>query len=451
LTLLGRFLRAFFLFARILLSYLVQMGLVRVFGRRRAWLRARAKRLHKRNARRLLRGILRLRGVYIKMGQVLSVMGSFLPRAFTEELESLQDAVPPHPYHDIERTFQRSLGRTPHELFTEFEHEPLAAASLGQVHRAKTQDGQVVAVKVLYPNIRDIIAVDLRVMRLAMRVYKRFVPVSGVERVVDQLKDLLARETNFVHEGRCIERMAANFVGENDILFPRVRWELTTDCVLTMSFMEGIKIGKVAELRAAGIDPDVVARRLVQAFYKQLFVDRFFHADPHPGNFLVQPGTPPRIVVLDFGAASSVADHLLDGALDVLRGLFTKNDDLVVAGIDRMGFVSKDGNRALLEKTVRHYFAKLLKLDLSDLSKLKPETTKALADPGVERRELRTLMKSVEYPEGWFFVERASVLMFGLSAQLAPKVNTVLVGVPYVMQLMQAKMAAAAGGSTATA
>jgi len=109
----------------------------------------------------------------------------------------------------------------------------------------------------------------------------------------------------------------------------------------------------------------------------------------------------------------------------------------------------------LLEKTVRHYFAKLLKLDLSDLSKLKPETTKALADPGVERRELRQLMKSVEYPEGWFFVERASVLMFGLSAQLAPKVNTVLVGVPYVMQLIQARAlaqaAAAGGGTTATA
>src|SRR5579885_940315 len=120
------------------------MGLARVFGRR-VWIRARWKRLHKRNARRLLAGILRLRGVYIKMGQVLSVMGSFLPRAFTEELESLQDQVPPHPYHDIERTFQKSLGRTPHELFTEFEHEPLAAASLGQVHRARTQDGELVA------------------------------------------------------------------------------------------------------------------------------------------------------------------------------------------------------------------------------------------------------------------------------------------------------------------
>jgi predicted unusual protein kinase regulating ubiquinone biosynthesis (AarF/ABC1/UbiB family) len=440
-------LRALVLFTRIFISYLIHMGLARLFRGRRAWLRARAQRLHRRNARRLYRGIVRLRGVYIKLGQVLSVMGTFLPRAFIEELESLQDAVPPHPYDEVERTFARSLGRTPHELFVEFEHEPLAAASLGQVHRARTVDGQEVAVKVLYPNVAAIIKVDLRVLRLAMRVYRRFVPVSGVERVVDQIRDLLTRETNYVHEARCIERMAANFVGEPDILFPRVRWDLTTDCVLTMSFMEGIRIGRVEELRAAGIDPEVVARRLVQAFYKQLFVDRFFHADPHPGNFLVQPGSPPRIVILDFGAASSVADHLLDGALDVLRGLFTKNDDVVVAGIDRMGFISRDGNRALLERTVRLYFEKLLKLDLSDLSKLKPETTRALADPGIERRELRALMKSVEYPDGWFFVERAAVLMFGLSATLAPRLNTVFVGVPYVMQLMQAKAKAETPGS----
>src|SRR5262249_711386 len=142
----------------------------------------------------------------------------------------------------------------------------------------------------------------------------------------------------------CIERMAGNFAGETDILFPRVHWELTTDCVLTMTFMEGIKIGKVAELRAAGVDPDRVAARLVQAFYKQLFVDRFFHADPRPGNFLVQPGSPPRIVVLDFGAASTVADNILEGALDVLRGLFTRDDNLVIGGIDKMGFMARDGD-----------------------------------------------------------------------------------------------------------
>ncbi|HJZ85577.1 MAG TPA: AarF/UbiB family protein [Polyangia bacterium] len=439
MTLLVRFLRAAALFATILISYLLQIGLLRVFGRRRAWVRARARRLHRRNARRLLRGILRLRGVYIKLGQVLSIMGTFLPRAFAEELESLQDAVPPHPFHEIERSFTRSLGRPPRDVFAKFDETPMAAASLGQVHRARTADGEEVAVKVLYPNVSAIIAVDLRVLRMAMRVYRRFVPVSGVEKVVDQLQDLLRRETDYVHEGRCIERMARNFEGEADLVFPRVRWDLTTDRVLTMSFMHGIKISRASELRAAGVDPEAVARRLVKAFYKQLFLDRFFHADPHPGNFLVQPGTPPRIVVLDFGAASTVPDHLLDGALDVLRGLVTRNDDAVVGGIDKMGFMARDGNRALLERTVRRYFEKLLKLDLRDFGKIKPETARALADPGVDRRELRELMRAVEYPDGWFFVERAAVLLFGLSAQLAPTLNTVLVGVPYVMQLIAAR------------
>jgi len=438
-----RLVRASILFGRILLTYLVQLGLERVLGRRR--LRERWKRLHRANARRLYRGMVRLRGVYIKLGQILSIMGTFLPRAYSEELEGLQDQVPPHPFHEVEKTFRDSLGARPRELFAKFEDVPLAAASLGQVHRATLKSGEEAAVKILYPNVRTIIQVDLKVMGWAVKVYKWFVPMRQLERVVAQLRDLLARETDYVHEARCMERMAKNFAGDGDLLFPRVFPELSTAKVLTMTFMPGIKISRREELEAAGIDPYAVARKLVEAFYKQLFLDGFFHADPHPGNFLVQKGEAgPRIVVLDFGAATECRPNLIDGMLDILRGLMTRDDSLVVKGIETMGFVAAGGDRALLDRTIRSYFQKLLSLDIQDFGRIKPDVAAKLADPGVKRDELRELMKAVEYPEGWFFVERAVVILFGLSAQLAPRLNTVQVGFPYIMRLLAEKALAPA-------
>src|SRR5215470_8871262 len=145
-----RFIRASLTFSRIFWSYLVQLALERLVGRKR--LAPRWERVHRSNARRLYRGIIRLRGVFIKMGQVLSIMGTFLPRAYAEELEGLQDQVPPHRFDEMERTFQRSFGMLPSEAFRTFAAQPLAAASLGQVHRATRHDGVEVAVKILYPN-----------------------------------------------------------------------------------------------------------------------------------------------------------------------------------------------------------------------------------------------------------------------------------------------------------
>jgi ubiquinone biosynthesis protein len=434
-----RLIRATWLFGRIFLSYMLQLGLGRVVGRKRVAGRWRG--LHRANARRLYRGIIRLRGVYIKLGQVLSIMGTFLPRAYAEELEGLQDQVPPHPFDEMERTFVASLGKRPRDVFREFDPKPLAAASLGQVHRATLVSGEDVAVKILYPNVATVIQVDLRVLGWVMKVYKRFLPIKQIERVSDQIRDLLTRETDYVHEARCLERMARSFESDPDILFPRVHWELTTDRVLTMSFMPGIKISQREQLVAAGIDPEATARRLVEAFYKQLFVDRFFHADPHPGNFLVQKTADgkPRIVMLDFGAATETRPNLLDGMLEFLRGMFGRDDAMVLRGIETMGFVAPGGDRTLLERSVKHYFQKLLSLDIQDFGKIKPSDAARLVDPGVKREDLRGLLKSVEYPEGWFFVERAIVILFGLCAQLAPRMNAIAVGFPYVMSLLAAR------------
>jgi len=431
-----RLIRASWAFGIILASYLLQLGLQRVLGKRRV--ARRWERLHQRNARRLYRGIVRLRGVYIKMGQVLSIMGTFLPAAYVRELERLQDQVPARPWRHIRRAIRKSLGHEPDTLFAKISQRPVAAASLGQVHAATTHEGERVAVKVLYPNVSTIIRIDLRVIGWAMVVYRWFVPIGQIDRFLDQLRDLLERETDFAHEARCIDRMAAAFDDDPDVLFPVVLPALSSREVLTMTFMDGVKISNRDALDALGLNPDDVAAKLVRMFYKQVFLDRFFHADPHPGNFFVQRGPEGqvRIVVLDLGSASEVRDNLVDGMLQVLSGYMTRDDTLLLRGIETMGFVAEDGDRELLESTIRRYFEKLLNLDLRDLSRIDPEVAQELLDPGLKRREIRALMRAFQYPLGWFYVERAAIILFGLSAQLAPRLNTIEIGLPYVLALI---------------
>ncbi len=461
-ALVSRLIRALWVSSTIFGSYILQVALVELLhtyerdeatGRDviaiPAWLAERRERIDRRNAKRLYAAMVRLRGVFIKLGQILSIMGGFLPRAYTKELERLQDHVPPQPFEAIRHAFFESLGATPEDAFARIDPVPLAAASLGQVHVAwlRNEDGsegRKVAVKVLYPGIRDVIAIDMRVVRLAVIVYGWFVPVHGLSRVHAALLDLLRRETNYLHEAECMERMARDFAHESDILFPEVVHELTTEDVLTMTFMDGIKINQLDELIAADIEPRSVAIRFIESFYKQIFVDRFFHADPHPGNFLVQRGRSPRrpkLVILDFGAVSEVRDDLVEGMLDVIGGLLEEDAPKLLRGFYRMGFASEEANRELLEKTVFTYFEKLLRIKNRTPAALARATTSELGDlvdPDVAREELRELMRSVEYPEGWFYVERASVLAFWLCAQLDPDLDATQVGYPYVMPLLEA-------------
>lgn len=448
-----RLLRALTAFGVIFVSYMVQLGLARMFSQKvrgsdgfveripPPLIKARRKRVDQKNARRMLRAMLKLRGVFIKLGQVLSIMGGFLPRVYARELEQLQDQVPPHSFDALAGALKASFGKEPLALYRDIERAPIAAASLGQVHVAHLHDGTKVAVKFLYPGIRGMIAVDMRVVRLMLVVYRWFVPVARLERVHESLVDLLRRETDYLHEADCMRKMAARFAGDAGVAFPSVIDELTTRDVLTMTFMEGFKITRLDELRANGVDPTEVATRLVQAFYKMLFVDRFFHADPHPGNFLIEPtgGGKFRLVVLDFGAICVARDNLIDGLLEILKGVFSQNDKDVVVGFRQMGFVAPGGNDELIERTVKMYFSKLLKLQdrtAAALMRAKPAELEKLANPEVERGELQELMRSFEYPEDWFYVERACVVLFWLAAQIDPALDTLQVGFPYVMPLM---------------
>jgi predicted unusual protein kinase regulating ubiquinone biosynthesis (AarF/ABC1/UbiB family) len=431
-----RMTRASWWFGLIVSSYLIQKAFARLASD--GWAAARWERVHAKNARRLYRACVSLRGVYIKMGQVLSIMGTFLPPVYGRELEGLQDKVPARPFRDIERAIAASLGATPQRLFAAFDETPVAAASLGQVHRAMTHDGREVAVKVLYPNIEAIMRLDLRVIGWGLSLYRRFVPIAQLERLHGQLTEMLEQETDLSHEARCLTRMGACFANDPNVLVPEPRPELSSARVLTMSFMEGVKVSDQDGLARLGLEPRAVARKLVEVFYKNLLVDGFFHADPHPGNFFAQrgPNGEVRIVMLDLGSATPVHAPLVDGMMTILGGFMAKDDGMVMSGVETMGFVAAGGDRELLERTVKQYFQRLLNLDISDFGNIGIDQASELADPGLRRRELRKLMRSVSFPEGWFYLERAAVILFGLSGQLAPRLNLAQVGFPFVARYL---------------
>lgn len=412
-----RSLRALILFWSVFSSYGFTWLVTRLFGeaRREAWF----ARAHAKNADRLTDGFTRLRGVFIKVGQVLSVIGTFLPKAYGESLSRLQDKVPGRPFREVLGRLEEALGPDPLSRFESFEEEPLAAASLAQVHRAVTRDGREVAVKVLYPGIEQLIRRDLAVLRSILPVVSRLIVVSRLDRVLEQLTAMLSRETDYAHERENMERVRAMFTDRSDIVIPTLLPELTGGGVLTMSFERGTKISELAALRSAGIETDAVARLLVEVFVKMLFEFRRFHADPHPGNFLVRPG--PTLIILDYGAVEEVTPALAEGMQQVVLGAVTRDSGTILLGLERMGFVAEGGDKSLLERVGREYLAVLGNVQIQDFSRLDRATAEKLSGFQQVRGQLREIMRNIEYPEGYFYVERTLVLLFGLVGQLAPK------------------------------
>jgi ubiquinone biosynthesis protein len=425
-----RALAALRLFWTIIASYALVWALTRVGSP--AWRRARFDAAHRKNATRLASGFVGLRGVFIKTGQVLSVTGTFLPPAYGEALARLQDKVPARPFSEIRGRLVEAFGEDALSRFGSFETEPVAAASLAQVHRATTLDGRKLAVKVLYPDIERLIRIDLGVLRSLLPVVKLLLPVSRVERVLEQLAAMLSRETDYAHERENMARIRRVFAGRTDVVVPSIEEALTHAGVLAMSFEEGVKVSDREALAKMGVEPEAIAKLLVGCYFTMLFQHRLFHADPHPGNFLVRPG--PQLVILDYGAVEEVTERLQEGMKSVVLGVMVKNDDEVLRGIERMGFVAEGGDRELLARVGREYLAVLGSVKIEDFSRLDREQMEKLSGYEQMRGRLRQVMKSVEYPEGYFYVERTLALLFGLVGQLAPKVGLPGLVMPYASQ-----------------
>ena len=266
-------------------------------------------------------------GLLLKAGQYLSTRSDVLPPAYIEALTRLQDRVPPHPYRVVRRVIQEEFGAAPEQLFTRFWRRPLASASLAQVHRAILDDGRHVAVKVQRPEIAAAVAADLRNLRVAFQAIERLEGKLGLRLLLEELEEAVPRELDFAREAASARRVARNFAAEpgSRVYVPEPIDALTRPRVIASEYVAGIKVTDLRRLRRAGIDPGEVLQVLLGAYAAQILRHGLFHADPHPGNLLVEPRDDGfRLVFVDFGLvqevppdfreqAARLATHLLSG------------------------------------------------------------------------------------------------------------------------------------------
>jgi predicted unusual protein kinase regulating ubiquinone biosynthesis (AarF/ABC1/UbiB family) len=389
-----------------------------------------------------------LGGLMIKVGQFMSSRLDVLPPEITNELEGLQDEVPPVAFPAIRALAEAELGVTLERAFSFVDEVPVAAASLGQVHRAKLAEADAaetglldVVVKIQRPDIDQVIAVDLRALRRVAGWLRRVRLVADrvdVPALVEEFAKTSLEEIDYLHEAASAERFAADFAEDDRVSAPALVWERTTRRVLTMQDVTAIKINDVDGLRAAGIDPTGVANEFAAVMFDQLFVHGFFHADPHPGNIFVTPivghgARTWKFTFVDFGMMGDVSDGLRRGLRKVLIAAASRDGAGMVDGIRAVGVLLPSADTAELEQAMTKLFARFGGMGFAELQKVDPREFRAFAI------EFGDVVRSLPFqlPENFLLIVRAMSLTSGMCSSLDPAFNIWNAIEPYSAQLIR--------------
>ncbi len=391
-----------------------------------------------RAAKALNRTAIRQEGLLIKACQFIATRADVLPDEWVSTLSGLHDRVPPRPFAIIREQIERELRRPLETVYTEFDPAPLASASLAQVHQGRLHDGRRCAVKVQYPGIDGIVRADLRNMTLVLRWLAMLERDFDYRILMREALKYIPMELDFDHEADNSTTMRRNFAADSDVIVPEVYREFTTRRVLTMELLEGIKVTDVDALDRAGIDKHAVAQKLIEIFCDQVLRDGFFHADPHPGNILIQPG--PRIVLLDFGLAKDFPPAFRDGIVRLTFSILTSNRDGIVAAFKELGFRTRTGSPDTLLAFSDLFLGNTIK------------SRKAYADKDLVEEFSKELPRTiranpvVEVPADVLLVGRMMGLLSGLGKTLDSQVDLFTTIMPYAQRLMRAQPAPAPVG-----
>lgn len=434
----NRFFRAYLTTFQVCFSYLWIVMLGKVLGTN--WTLHQLNNAHPLNAKRVQTTIVQLQGLFIKVGQLLSIMANFLPEAFRSGLQTLQDSVPPRPFEQISQRIELDFGKPVDELFDRFNRHPIASASLGQVHEAYLPDGTHVAVKIQHKDIDEICNIDLRTIRRIMKIVSFFFPIKGLELSYKQIRDMVSRELDYDGEANSIEQISANFAPESRVRFPKVMRDYCTQHVLTTTFIQGIKIGDTAKLNALGIDKRELAERVIRTYCQMIFVDGVYHADPHPGNMLVTPDG--ELVLLDFGATAALSQQMREGMSEFVEAALRRDTDKLIRAIRKMGFISNRSDVEVSEKVIEYFherFQQEVKLESFNLKDIQVDPLRGfenLIDLRKMNVGIKELSGSFQVPGDWVLLERTLLLLMGLCTELDRDMNPMDVVRPYLRQFV---------------
>jgi ubiquinone biosynthesis protein len=377
-------------------------------------------------ARRLRLAFEELGPTFVKFGQALSIRADVLPADLVAEFATLQDHVPPLEPGEAERVIEAEFGRPIAELFLEFDPAPLAAASIAQVHRAVLATGELVVVKVRRPGIARVMAGDVAILRQLAFLVERHLPGADIidpPALVDEFARTLRAEQNFVREGRNLEHAARNFEGDPTVRIPAVYWDRTTPAVLTMDFLDGVKISALESAGLDGAERSGLARRGADAMLAQILVHGFFHADPHPGNVMVMPDG--AIGLLDFGIVGRLDERTREDLARVIRAVSQRDLNRLTALAVRLTEPRREVDLVALERDLSELIDTYGDVPIGELS-----MSDVLGDAvdALARHSLR-------FPSNLLLLVKAIVTIEGVGRQLDPSFQIVEHAAPIAERL----------------
>jgi predicted unusual protein kinase regulating ubiquinone biosynthesis (AarF/ABC1/UbiB family) len=387
----------------------------------------------KRAARRKVQAIwirdtfLDLGPTFIKVGQLFSTRADLFPSEYVEELAKLQDRVPAFRYEQVEVIVQQDLSKPVTELFRSFDPIPLAAASLGQVHKAQLHSLEEVVVKVQRPGLRKLFTIDLKILKGIARYFQNH-PDWGRGRdwmgIYEECCRILWEEIDYLNEGRNADTFRRNFRTDDWVKVPRVYWRYASPRVLTLEYLPGIKISHYEALEAAGLDRKLIAHLGAKAYLQQLLNDGFFHADPHPGNIAVSPEG--ALIFYDFGMMGRIKSNVREQLMKTLFGIAQKDADQVVASLVELGALSPVDDMGPVRRSIQY---------MLDYFMDKPFENQSVSEISDDLYEI-AYDQPFRFPATFTFVMRAFSTLEGVGKGLDPDFNFMEVAKPFALQIM---------------
>ncbi len=396
-------------------------------------------RLHEKNALRLKDAILELKGLFTKVGQLLSVMSTILPDAYSNVLESLQDKAPASDFAETEKTIAAELGEKLEEIFATFDSTPIASASIGQVYKAQLKTGEWVAVKVQHNDIEELAELDLTIIETLIKRFSFFFKIKGIENVYKQVRLMVEEELNYTLEAKSMERIAEQLVDFPSIIVPTLFPAYSTSKMIVCSFHEGVKITNVNQLEEWNLSGQEIADRLITVFCKLILDDGFYHADPHPGNVLINEAG--EIILLDFGATAELNEAMRREIPVLIQNIIRKNTPKILRSLQKMGFLGNDNDtREVAGKLVDaliNFVQNEIKMDNLNIKDVSFDDIKGSSLDNLRKEiGIRELSQTLEVPKDWILLERAILLLHGISATIAPSYNAMDTVKPYLKKVV---------------
>jgi len=364
---------------------------------------------------------------FIKLGQLFSTRSDLFPIEYVEELSKLQDKVPAFGYEQVEQIVEEEFGRKVNELFRSFDPLPLAAASLGQVHKAQLISGEEVVVKVQRLGLKKLFSIDLAIAKTIAGYFQQH-PRWGKGRdwlgIYNECYKILYEEIDYLNEGRNADTFRRNFRRINWVKVPRVYWRYASPRVLTLEYIPGIKISHYEALEAAGLDRSTLANLGAEAYLRQLLNHGFFHADPHPGNIAVSPDG--ALIFYDFGMMGKIRRDVREGLMELFFGIAQKNADKVVVSLIELGALAPMEDPGPVRRSIQYILNNLMDQTFEEQS---------VAEISDDLYEI-AYDQPFRFPATFTFVMRAFSTLEGVGKGLDPEFNFMEVAKPFALQIM---------------